>query len=157
MANLLYYRNSATEEWNSIPALRGEKGEKGDPGEQGPIGETGPQGEIGPQGPAGADGAAGSAGEKGDPGVYVGTEEPAEDSILVWINPEGIPTVDLGVDLSNYYTKEETDAAIAAIEIPDVSEYALKSEIPNVSAYQTEEQVNALIDSALGVIENGTY
>lgn len=145
MANLLYYRNSATEEWNSIPALRGEKGEKGDPGEQGPIGETGPQGEIGPQGPQGERGADGAQGADGDPGVYVGTEEPAEDSILVWINPEGIPTVDLDVDLSNYYTKEETDAAIAAIEIPDVS------------AYQTEEQVNALIDSALGVIENGTY
>lgn len=37
------------------------------------------------------------------------------------------------------------DEAIANIEIPDVSNY------------QTEAQVNALINTALGVIENGTY
>jgi hypothetical protein len=50
----------------------------------------------------------------------------------------------------------------------DLSEYALKSEIPNVSnyitmaqveakGYQTAEQVNSAINVALGVIENGTY
>lgn len=32
MANLIYYRNSATEEWKSIPALKGDKGDKGEPG-----------------------------------------------------------------------------------------------------------------------------
>lgn len=37
------------------------------------------------------------------------------------------------------------------------SDYALKSEIPDVSGFQTEEQVNTLINQALGVIENGTY
>ena len=103
-----------------------------------------------------------------------------------------------GVDLSNYYTKSETDKAIeeavGAIEIPevpsldgyateqfvseaigaidfpetDLSDYALKTEIPDVSSfttmgaveakgYQTESQVNTLINAALGVIENGTY
>ena len=41
--------------------------------------------------------------------------------------------------------KAYTDEAIANIEIPDVSNY------------QTEAQVNALINTALGVIENGTY
>lgn len=35
--------------------------------------------------------------------------------------------------------------------------YALKSEIPDVSSYQTEAQVQALINTALGVIENGSY
>lgn len=43
-------------------------------------------------------------------------------------------------DLSNYYTKDEVNALI-----------------PDVSAFQTEAQVNALINTALGVIENGTY
>lgn len=97
------------------------------------------------------------------------------------------------VDLSGYYTKEETDTAISdavgAVEVPsldgyateqyvkdainaipekDMSNYALKTEIPDVSSfttmsaveakgYQTETQVNSLINAALGVIENGSY
>ena len=59
------------------------------------------------------------------------------------------------VDLSNYYTKSETDTAIAAAA-PDLSGYALKTEIPDTSGfttmsaveekgYQTEAQVLALI------------
>ena len=47
------------------------------------------------------------------------------------------------VDLTGYYTKEETDALI-----------------PDVSGYQTETQVNALITTALnniGVAEGGSY
>lgn len=87
------------------------------------------------------------------------------------------------VDLSNYYTKAETEALI-----PDVSRfitgneadtkintavslaeervdfklgsYALKTEIPDVSGFQTETQVNTLISnaiSAIGVAEGGTY
>ena len=35
--------------------------------------------------------------------------------------------------------------------------YAKTTDIPDVSKYQTEEQVNVLINTALGVIENGTY
>lgn len=83
-----------------------------------------------------------------------------------------------GADLSNYYNKQEVDDKIAAIKIPDLagyateeyvqqqidnipapdlSGYALKTEIPDVSGFQTEAQVNALINTALGVIENGTY
>ncbi len=96
-------------------------------------------------------------------------------------------------DLTNYYTKEETDTAIstaiADIAIPDVTGfaklediptipenvssfnndagyltehqslegYAKTTDIPDVSKYQTEEQVTALINDALGVIENGSY
>ena len=37
------------------------------------------------------------------------------------------------------------------------SEYATKDEIPDVSAFQTAEQVSSLINEALGVIENGSY
>jgi hypothetical protein len=97
------------------------------------------------------------------------------------------------VDLSDYYTKEQADKAIedavGAIKVPsldgyateqyvkdainaipekDMSNYALKTEIPDVSGfttmgaveakgYQTESQVNSLINTALGVIENGSY
>ena len=60
------------------------------------------------------------------------------------------------VDLSNYYTKNETNAAINAAK-PDLSGYALKSEIPDTSGFTTEARVNELINTALGVIENGTY
>ena len=81
------------------------------------------------------------------------------------------------VDLSNYALKSEIPTNVSAFtndagyltdhqdlsayalktEIPDVSVYALKSEIPDVSSYQTAEQVNALIDVKLGVIENNAY
>ena len=60
------------------------------------------------------------------------------------------------VDLSNYYTKNETNAAIEAAQ-PDLSGYALKTEIPDTSGFTTEARVNELINAALGVIENGTY
>ena len=43
-------------------------------------GETGA---VGPQGPQG---------EKGDSSVYVGTEEPSDDNVSIWINPEGVPS-----------------------------------------------------------------
>ena len=121
----------------------------------------------------------GDKGETGDAGVYVGTEEPTDDSALVWINPEGGETEALA-------TKKYVDEQIAAIEIPDVSGfiteipaeyitetelnskgyltehqsldgYAKTTDIPDVSAYQTEAQVKSLIDSALVEVENGSY
>lgn len=69
------------------------------------------------------------------------------------------------VDLSNYALKSEIPTNVSAFtndagyltEHQDLSGYALKSEIPDVSSYQTAEQVNALVDAKLGVIENGSY
>ena len=69
--------------------------------------------------------------------------------------------------MSNYYTKSETNTAIQNAQ-PNLAPYALKTEIPDVSGfttmgaveqkgYQTEAQVNSLINTALGVIENGSY
>ena len=102
----------------------------------------------------------GPQGEPGESGVYVGTEEPGE-GIFVWVNPQGEGS-------NNLATKEYVDEAIAAIDIPDTSGFATKDDIPDVSGfttmtaveekgYQTEAQVNSLINTALGVIENGTY
>lgn len=107
--------------------------------------------------------------------------------------PEGGGGTGGDIDLSNYYTKEETDTAIstaiADIAIPDVTGfaklediptiptnissfnndagyltehqslegYAKTTDIPDVSKYQTADQVTALINDALGVIENGSY
>ena len=92
------------------------------------------------------------------------------------------PTVVGGsVDLSNYYTKAQVDALIPDVsgfitEIPSeyvtetelnakgyltehqsLAGYAKITDIPDVSGFQTEAQVNTLINNALGVIENGTY
>jgi hypothetical protein len=106
---------------------------------------------------------AGPAGPKGDTGIYVGAEEPAKD-VLVWLNPEGEASENLAtvgyvdeaianveVDLSEYYTRTETDRyfatigygddAIENINIPDVSGYALKSEIPDVSNFATKDEI----------------
>lgn len=88
-------------------------------------------------------------------------------------------------DLSDYYTKSETDAkitevvnaipevdftgyateeyvrqAVEAIPQPDLTAYALKTDIPDVSGYQTAEQVQTAITEALGAIgvaEEGAY
>lgn len=73
---------------------------------------------------------------------------------------------DLQYIKNNYYTKTEVDGLI-----PDTSTFALKSDIPDVSGfttmtaveakgYQTADQVNALITTALGAIgvaEEGSY
>ena len=92
------------------------------------------------------------------------------------------------VDLTNYYTKEETDDLIGRLEIPkdavneaqvktivesynyttlaavedkgylteqDLSGYALKTEIPDVSQYQTAAQVQTAIDTAIAAIIDG--
>ena len=74
-------------------------------------------------------------------------------------------------DVSEYATKDEIpslEGYAKTADIPDTSGLATKAEIPDVSGfttmsaveakgYQTEAQVNSLINTALGVIENGTY
>lgn len=80
------------------------------------------------------------------------TEQYVNDAIAAIDIPE--------VDLSNYYTKSETDSAINAAkpdlsgyalktEIPDVSNLATKDEIPSTAGLATETYVNNAIDTAL--------
>lgn len=54
-------------------------------------------------------------------------------------------TISGSPDMSNYYTKEQIDAKGYLTEHQSLANYALKSEIPDVSGYQTEAQVLALI------------
>lgn len=114
------------------------------PGPQGPQGEPGKDGERGPKGDKGIQG---EPGPKGDPG------ENGKDYILTETDKEEIadliPVPD--VDLSDYYTKTEIDALI-----PDTSGFTTMTAVEE-KGYQTEAQVNSLINTALGVIENGTY
>lgn len=50
-------------------------------------------------------------------------------------------------DLSNYYTKDEVDG-----KIPSLDGYAKTSDIPDVSGYQTAEEVQSAITEALNAI-----
>lgn len=54
-------------------------------------------------------------------------------------------TISGSPDMSNYYTKAQIDAKGYLTEHQSLANYALKSEIPDVSGYQTEAQVLALI------------
>ena len=58
---------------------------------------------------------------------------------------------------AEYVTETELNAKGYLTEHQSLEGYAKTTDIPDVSQYQTEEQVNALINTALGVIENGTY
>lgn len=90
--------------------LQGEKGETGATGPQGPTGETGPEGpqgpkgdtgetgETGPQGATGPQGPQGEKGDTGDSGVYIGSEEPTDPSVNVWIDPNGAGDISSGVE-----------------------------------------------------------
>ena len=118
---------------------------KGQPGEKGAKGDIGP---IGPAGEDGKDGAIGPAGPQGSPGIYLGTTEPTD--VSVWLDPSGDADIVVSIEdvkALGYLTEEEIDEKISAIEIPevDLTDYALKSESPDVSEYQTEAQVIALI------------
>lgn len=124
------------------------------------VGEMGPRG---PQGPAGV-----SVGEGGNVDLsnyYTKNETYSKTEV-----DKKIADIPGGgtVDLSNYYTKTETDQKIAEAQLAggevDLSGYALKTEIPDVSqfitmsaveakGYQTETQVQELINSALAALD----
>lgn len=88
----------------------------------------------GPQGPAGNDG------KTPVKGVDYFTSDDKQEIIDEVIENIG----EVNVDLTDYYTKQETDAAIQAAK-PDLTEYALKSDIPSLDGYATEEYVNEAI------------
>ena len=84
---------------------KGDKGDKGDTGEQGIPGKDGEKGDKGDPGEPGKDGADGAPGADGKD--YVLTEaDKQEIAGMVEVSGGG------DVDLTNYYTKEETTAAI---------------------------------------------
>lgn len=58
--------------------------------------------------------------------VFVGTEQPDTKTIKLWIDTDAE---------SYYYTKTEVDKKIDAIPEPDLSGYALKTEIPSLNGY----------------------
>lgn len=114
----------------------GPKGEQGVPGEQGPIGLTGPAGPIGPQGEIGPQGPQGERGPEGPMGPE---------------GPQGLtgPAPVKGVD---YWTESEKQDL--------VNEVKAEIQIPDVSQFKTETEIQAMIDASLstiGVAEEGAY
>ena len=110
------------------------------PGPQGPIGPMGPQGPIGETGPQGPQGKTGEKGAQGPQGPQ-GIQGP--------IGPQGEPG-------QNYILTEADKSEIAGMVVVDTSTFATMAQV-EAKGYQTEADVNALINTALGVIENGTY
>ena len=118
----------------------------------------------------------GPIGPTGESGVYVGDTEPTNEEIRVWINPAGeasgalatkqyvdglIETIELtpgppGEPGQNYILTEADKSEIAGMVVVDTSTFATMAQV-EAKGYQTEAEVNALINTALGVIENGTY
>ena len=93
-----------------LPA-RGPQGEKGDTGPAGPQGERGETGPAGPQGPQGPQGEMGPQGEKGADGT-VAFEALTPQQIEMLKGEKGDPGP--APDMSDYYTRAQTDEAIAA-------------------------------------------
>lgn len=77
---------------NGAPGRQGDPGPQGPQGPQGPKGEKGDTGAQGPQGIQGEQGEQGEVGPRGPNGVYVGTTEPEDPEIQVWIDPNGEPS-----------------------------------------------------------------
>ena len=156
---------------NGADNLKGEKGEKGDPFTYEDFTPEQLEALKGADGtmvfedltPEQKESLKGDKGDRGDSGVYIGTEEPTDENINVWIDTDGTSTNLDNIDLSGYVTTETFNTALNEkanavhthdeylTEHQDLSLYALKTEIPTV------DYINSLIDAKLGVIENGTY
>ena len=106
-------------EWlESLKGKDGAVGPKGDIGPVGPAGSPGKDGKDGANGRDGKDGndgAIGPVGPAGSPGVYLGTEAPAD--VSVWIDPSGSADIVVSIDdvkALGYQTEEQVRALITS-------------------------------------------
>ena len=91
----------------SVVETTGKQGEKGDTGEQGPQGEQGPKGDPGDTGPAGP---------QGKSSVYVGSEEPTDDS-LVWIDTDGESSMPSGATAAISVSFDNSTSGLTATNV----------------------------------------
>ena len=88
----------------------------------------------------GSKGDTGPRGAQGPAGVIVnpdGTIDTSAYATETYVNQKIAEIQGGSVDLSNYYTKEQIDAKGYLTEHQSLANYALKSEIPDVSGYLT--------------------
>lgn len=108
------------------PGQDGPQGPKGDPGIQGPKGDTGEQGPQGEQGPKGDPGDTGPVGPQGKSSVYVGSEEPTDDS-LVWIDTDGESSVPSGATAASSVSFDDTTAQTGTSNVQDAIDYLVQN------------------------------
>lgn len=118
----------------------GPQGPKGDTGATGPVGPQGPQGEVGADGQPGTDGK--SAYQYAQEGGYTGTEtEFAEKLAQKTDIPSALPNPN-ALTFTGAVTGSYNGSAAVTMNIPSAV---------------TDDHINSLIDTKLGVIENGSY
>ena len=128
----------------------GAKGDKGDKGDTGATGPQGLKGDTGPQGPKGDTGATGPAGASGADGKtayqyaveggYTGTEAEFAAKMAEEM-PDTLPNPN-ALTFTGSVTGSYDGTAPMTVKIPSAV---------------TDDHINSLIDTKLGVIENGSY
>lgn len=124
-----------------LEGLRGPQGQIGPKGDKGQKGDTGQQG---PQGLKGDKGDKGDPGEIGESGVYIGTEEPTDENVDVWIDSDGTAD-DIVTDVKVNGTSIVSDGVanvpvasasdLGAIKIPSHANSGLIVENGNLKTY----------------------
>lgn len=115
-------------------------GVQGPKGDTGPIGPQGPQGEVGADGQPGTDGK--SAYQYAQEGGYTGTEtEFAEKLAQKTDIPSALPNPN-ALTFTGAVTGRYDGSEAMTVNIPSAV---------------TDDHINSLIDTKLGVIENGSY
>lgn len=138
---------------------QGPQGLKGERGEQGIQGNTGPQGEQGVQGPVGPQGL---KGDTGDSGVYIGSEEPINPAVSVWLD---IRDNTIANELATYNqilkTKQDkatlvTDLATKVNALPQVDKANFLNQISAMPATPSGDPMHYAYVAAGAVWNNTT-
>ena len=139
-------------------------------------GADGAPGKDGADGANGKDGKPGENGADGAPGIYYGTTQPTGDTHPVWIDPGGDPddggllpavtAADNGKVLrvvNSAWSAQEMPSTLPnpnALTFTGAVTGAYDGSEPmtvNIPSAVTDDHINSLIDTKLGVIENGSY
>ena len=129
LQNVINTALARAKESGEFDGAQGPQGPKGDTGAAGPQGPQGGKGDTGAQGPKGDTGATGATGPKGDTGPAGADGQDGADGKSAY-----------AYAVEGGYTGTEAEFA-----------EKLAAEIPS------DDHINSLIDTKLGVIENGAY
>ena len=168
--------------WSNLIAEADLKGAKGDTGATGLQGVKGDKGDIGPQGLQGIQGPKGDTGPKGEQGPSgvsptISLEETASGVLIDVTDATGTSTAYVLHGKSAYdtakaggYTGTETEfaAKLAAEKFANPNAITFTGAVTgsydgstplsvNIPSAVTDDHINSLIDTKLGVIENGSY
>ncbi len=117
-----------------IQVLKGPKGDTGDAFTYADFTQEQLAALKGPKGDQGVQGIQGPKGDDGDERVYVGSSQPTDPDIDIWIDTTGTTP-----DISNYYTKTQIDNKGYLTQHQSLSDYYTKTEVDN-KGYLTQHQ-----------------